>query len=210
MKCHSFYNSNYTTGCSSLATKNGDKFNAILDAALTVFSRHGFHGSQVTKIAHEAGIAGGTVYLYFKNKEDILVHLFRSKLGTLIERMQEEIKNAPNAIKALETICRIHFTNSEENPDLAYVMQIELRQANLELRREIGQVVKAYLELIEQTIIRGKEEGLFRRDLDPKMTRSLIFGAMDEMVTSWVVTGKKFALSAQIDGTSRFLINALR
>jgi TetR/AcrR family fatty acid metabolism transcriptional regulator len=193
-----------------LAIKNGDKFNAILEAALIVFAQHGFHGSQVTKIAKEAGIAGGTVYLYFKNKEDILVNLFRTKLGNLITRIEEEISTAPNAIKAIESVCRIHFLNSEQNPDLAYVMQIELRQANLELRREIGQVVKSYYELIERIIVQGMKEGLFRQDLNPRMTRSLIFGAMDEMVTSWVVTGRKYSLSSQIEGTSRFLINALR
>jgi TetR/AcrR family fatty acid metabolism transcriptional regulator len=193
-----------------LAIKNGDKFNIILEAALVVFAQHGFHGSQVTKIAKEAGIAGGTVYLYFKNKEDILINLFRQKLGNLITRIEEEIKTTPNAIKAIESVCRIHFLNSEQNPDLAYVMQIELRQANLELRREIGQVVKSYYELIERIIVQGMEEGLFRQDLNPRMTRSLIFGAMDEMITSWVVTGRKYSLSSQIEGTSRFLINALR
>jgi TetR/AcrR family fatty acid metabolism transcriptional regulator len=209
MKCHSLLIEIYNEVL-KLATKNGDKFNAILDAALTIFAEHGFHGSQVNKIAKEAGIAGGTVYLYFKNKEDILVHLFQTRLGRMIDRVEQEIHQAPNAIKALEAVCRTHFLNSEQNPQLAYVMQIELRQANLELRKEIGQVVKVYYELIEKIIVRGINEGIFRKDLDPKMARSLIFGAMDEMVTSWIVTGKKFSLSAQIEGTSRFIINGLR
>lgn len=196
--------------CLILATKSSEKFQAILDAALKVFAENGFHNSQVNKIAKEAGIAGGTVYLYFKNKEDILVNLFKTKLGSMIERAEEEIDQAPNAVKALEAVCRLHFTNSERNPELAYVMQIELRQANLDLRKQIGKVVKAYYELIEKIIVRGMEEGIFRRDLDPKMARSLVFGAMDEMVTSWIVTEKRFSLSAQIEGTSHFIVNGLR
>jgi TetR/AcrR family fatty acid metabolism transcriptional regulator len=193
-----------------MAIKNPDKYYAILEAALHVFAKHGFHGSQVTKIAKEAGIAGGTVYLYFKNKEEILVHLFQLKLGQLITNVNEATHSSSNAIKALETICRIHLVHSERNPELAYVMQIELRQSNLELRREIGKIVKLYFDLIEQIIVKGMEEGLFRKDLQPKMARSMVFGALDELVTSWVVTGQKHSLSDQVEEASRFLVSALR
>jgi len=193
-----------------MTSRKEKKYNIILEAALKVIAQNGYHGAQVAKIAKEAGVAEGTLYIYFKNKEDILISLFRAKLGHLVEQFHESIKEMDNAEQALRKICEIHFNELEHNVDLAYVTQIELRQSNIELRKAIGETVKPYIKLIEQTIEKGVAEQTFRQDLDVKLCRHLVFGAMDEVVTSWLLSGQKYSLSSKVNGTADFFSRALK
>lgn len=193
-----------------MTSKKEKKFDIILDAALKVIAENGFHGSQVSKIAKEAGVADGTIYLYFKNKEDILISLFQNKLGHLIEMFNESIQVSTTAEAAIRSICQIHFTELEKNVHLAYVTQIELRQSNIELRKAIGEIVKPYIKLIEHILVKGVENGEFRSNLDVKLARNLIFGGMDEVVSSWLISGSKYSLSNQIEGTADFFLRAIK
>lgn len=193
-----------------MTSRKQEKFDLILEAALKVIAENGFHGSQISKIAKEAGIADGTVYLYFKNKEDILISLFQQRLGDLVSMFNNSLREANSADEALRKICEIHFTELEQNVNLAYVTQIELRQSSLELRKAIGLSVKPYIQLIEKIIIQGVQEGSFRPDLDIKLTRLLIFGGMDEVVNSWLISGRKYSLTAQIDKTIEFFLKGLK
>ncbi|MBB6669774.1 TetR/AcrR family transcriptional regulator [Cohnella nanjingensis] len=193
-----------------MTSKKNLKFNLILDAAVKVFAETGYHGSQVSKIAREAGVADGTIYLYFKNKEDILISLFRERLGGLVAKFKASVEGTQAADEALRQICTIHYAELENNPELAYVTQIELRQSSLELRVAIGQAVKPYIQLIESLLVQGMEEGAFRPGLDVKLVRLLIFGAMDEVVTSWLISGRKYSLTAQTDATVAFFLRALQ
>ncbi|MEC0210916.1 TetR/AcrR family transcriptional regulator [Paenibacillus ehimensis] len=193
-----------------MASKKMEKYNLILDAALKVIAENGYHNAQVSRIAKEAGVADGTIYLYFKNKEDILISLFQKKLGDLVGQFHSSINETDSADEALRKICEIHYTMLEQNVDLAFVTQIELRQSSLELRKEIGLVVKTYIELIEKVLRQGIEEGIFRANLDVKLTRLLVFGSMDEVVTSWLIAGRKYSLAAQVDKTVEFFIQGLK
>lgn len=186
------------------------KFEGILDAAVKVFAEHGYHGSQISRIAKEAGVADGTIYLYFKNKEDILVSLFRERLGGLIGKFEASVRASETAEAALRILCELHFAELERHPLLAHVTQIELRQSALELRKEIGKTLKPYLLLIESVLLEGMASGAFRPELDVKLSRQLIFGAMDEAVSSWLLSDRKYALSAQVEGTVDFFLRALR
>jgi TetR/AcrR family fatty acid metabolism transcriptional regulator len=192
-----------------MTSKKNEKYKAILEGAIKVFAENGFHRSQVSKIARAAGVADGTIYLYFKRKEDILICLFREKLGKLIEKITSGIENVTDAREALRRICTIHYSELEANVDLAYVTQIELRQSDLELRREIGKTFKPYIKLIENLLLKGIEQKVFRPDLDVKLTRLLLFGAMDEVVTSWLISGRKYSLTAQVDGTMKFFLQGI-
>jgi len=193
-----------------MTSKKSEKYDAILEAALKVIAENGFHGSQVSKIAKEAGVADGTIYLYFKNKEDILISLFQARLGKLVAQFNDSIRETSRADEALRRVCEIHYTELERNVNLAYVTQIELRQSNIELRRAIGATVKPYIKLIELILEKGVQEGTFRSNLDLKLTRSLLFGAMDEVVTSWLISGQKYSLSAQVDNTVDFFLRGLK
>lgn len=192
-----------------MTSRKQEKFEMILDAAEKVIAAHGFHGSQVSKIAKEAGVADGTIYLYFKKKEDILISLFENRLGKLVELFNRSIQETDTAAQALRKVCEIHYTELENNVDLAYVTQIELRQSSIELRKAIGLSVKPYIQLIEHIVQKGIAEKSFRAGLDPKLTRHLIFGGMDEVVTSWLISGRKYSLSAQVDNTVEFFLKAL-
>jgi len=193
-----------------MTSKKSEKYDAILEAALKVIAENGFHGSQVSKIAKEAGVADGTIYLYFKNKEDILISLFQARLGRLVAQFNDSIRETSRADEALRRVCEIHYTELERNVNLAYVTQIELRQSNIELRKAIGATVKPYIKLIELILEKGVQEGTFRSNLDLKLTRSLLFGAMDEVVTSWLISGQKYSLSAQVDNTVDFFLRGLK
>lgn len=193
-----------------MTSRKQEKFEMILDAAEKVIAENGFHGSQVSKIAKEAGVADGTIYLYFKNKEDILISLFQDRLGKLVDLFNNSIRDTSTADEALRKICEIHLSQLEQNVDLAYVTQIELRQSSLELRKAIGLAVKPYIVLIEQVLIRGIEEGSFRADLDTKLTRQLIFGGLDEVVTSWLISGMKYSMTEQVEHTVNFFLRGLK
>ncbi|TLS52097.1 TetR/AcrR family transcriptional regulator [Paenibacillus antri] len=186
-----------------------EKYYAILQGALRTFAEHGFHKSQVSKIAKAAGVADGTIYLYFKRKEDILIALFREKLGELVAKFRASLDERADPVDSLRKLCEIHYDELEKDVDFAVVTQLELRQSSLELRREIGASFKPYIVLIEDIVRRGVESGAFRRDLDVKLTRLLVFGAMDEVVTSWLISGRKYSLRAQAEGTADFFLRGL-
>lgn len=192
-----------------MTSKKNEKYHLILQGALKVFAENGYHRSQVSKIAKAAGVADGTIYLYFKRKEDILIRLFQEKLGELVGKFHESVEGTTDAVEALRTVCSIHFSELESNPELAYVTQIELRQSDLELRKEIGSALKPYIVLIENILEQGIQEQKFRSDLNVKLVRNLIFGAMDEAVTSWLISGRKYSLSDQADDTLSFFLNGV-
>jgi TetR/AcrR family transcriptional regulator, fatty acid metabolism regulator protein len=189
-----------------MTSKKNEKYHLILQGALKVFAENGYHRSQVSKIAKAAGVADGTIYLYFKRKEDILIRLFQEKL---VGKFHESVEGTTDAVEALRTVCSIHFSELESNPELAYVTQIELRQSDLELRKEIGSALKPYIVLIENILEQGIKEQKFRSDLNVKLVRNLIFGAMDEAVTSWLISGRKYSLSDQADETLSFFLNGV-
>ncbi|MFD2612258.1 TetR/AcrR family transcriptional regulator [Paenibacillus gansuensis] len=192
-----------------MTSKKSEKYEMILEGALKVFAEHGYHRSQVSKIAKAAGVADGTIYLYFKRKEDLLICLFREKLGELVEKFENSVRDLDDVKEALRKVCEIHYTELENNVDLAHVTQIELRQSSMELRKEIGLAFKPYILLIENLLHKGIEQQVFKPDLDVKLVRLLLFGAMDEVVTSWLISGRKYSLSAQVDGTMDFFFNGI-
>ncbi|MGG3923493.1 TetR/AcrR family transcriptional regulator, partial [Geobacillus thermodenitrificans] len=168
------------------------KFKQIIDAAVVVIAEHGYHQAQVSKIAKQAGVADGTIYLYFKNKEDILISLFQEKMGSFIEKIEQEIEGISSPLEKLYVLVRTHFSALADDPHMAVVTQLELRQSNKELRQRINEVLKGYLRLIDSIIIEGMEKGEFRNDLDVRLTRQMIFGTIDETVTTWVMNEQKY------------------
>src|SRR5699024_10969205 len=116
--------------------KHKPKYNQIIEAAVEVIAENGYHASQVAKIAKKAGVADGTIYLYFKNKEDILISVFEEKMGQFIEQIAKSINEKANAKDRLYTLIKMHFHQLAENHHLAIVTQLELRQSNKALRLE--------------------------------------------------------------------------
>ena len=183
------------------------KYKQIIDAAVIVIAEKGYHQSQVSKIAKQAGVADGTIYLYFKNKEDILISLFREKMGLFIEKIEEEIKGKETAKEKLLTLIEKHFSILAEDHHLAIVTQLELRQSNLELRLKINEVLKGYLLLVDSILQAGIETGELREDLDVRLARQMVFGTIDETVTSWVMNDQKYDLTKLAPKVHNLLIN---
>ncbi len=173
------------------------KYIQIIDAAVIVIAENGYHQAQVSKIAKQAGVADGTIYLYFKNKEDILVSLFQEKMGVFIEKIEEEIIGKTSAADKLYSLIEKHFTLLSEDHKLAIVTQLELRQSNKDLRHRINEVLKGYLNVVDKIITEGIENGEFRGDLDQRLARQMIFGTIDETVTTWVMNEQKYNLTDQ-------------
>ncbi|MCM3673472.1 MULTISPECIES: TetR/AcrR family transcriptional regulator [Peribacillus] len=185
---------------------NRPKYNQIIDAAVIVIAQNGYYQAQVSKIAKQAGVADGTIYLYFKNKEDILISLFHEKMGYFVEQIEEELKGKTTASDKLHVLIQKHFQNLSEDVNLAIVTQLELRQSNKELRLRINDVLRGYLNLIDQIIIEGKENGEFLPDLNNLLTRQMIFGTIDETVTTWVMNEQKYSLPDLAPDVHRLLI----
>ncbi|KQU14939.1 TetR/AcrR family transcriptional regulator [Peribacillus butanolivorans] len=185
---------------------NRPKYNQIIDAAVIIIAQNGYYQAQVSKIAKQAGVADGTIYLYFKNKEDILISLFHEKMGYFVEQIEEELKGKSSASEKLYVLIQKHFQILSEDVNLAIVTQLELRQSNKELRLRINDVLRGYLNLIDQIIIEGKENGEFLPDLNHLLARQMIFGTIDETVTTWVMNEQKYSLSDLAKDVHRLLL----
>jgi len=185
--------------------KTRPKYRQIIEAAVEIIAQNGFHASQVSKIAKKANVADGTIYLYFKNKEDILISVFREKMGGFITKTMETIKENESASGKLLTLIRMHYKQLAEEPYLAIVTQLELRQSKPELRREINQVFKSYLDIIDEIIDQGIEEGSMRNDINRQLVRQMVFGTLDETVTTWVMKSQRYPLEAQSEEVHELL-----
>jgi len=177
--------------------KSRPKYGQIIEAALQVIAENGYHASQVSKIAKQADVADGTIYLYFKNKEDILISVFKEKMGSFIKYIDDKIKVEDTAEKQLLALIETHFSQLSENKYLAIVTQLELRQSKPKLREEINNVLKDYLDIIDFVIQNGIDEGAFRGDIDIRLMRQMLFGTLDETVTSWVMKSHRYNLVEQ-------------
>jgi TetR/AcrR family fatty acid metabolism transcriptional regulator len=184
-----------------LAANKGDKYAAILDAAESMIARHGYHKAQISKIAAEAGVAAGTVYLYFKNKPDLLISLFRERLGMLIEQARTGLAEVKDPREKLRRFMGLHLQSLARRRDLAVVTQIELRQADVKVQQQISGIMKGYFQVIDEIIEEGQRSGLFRRNLPPRQIRNLVFGTLDQTVTAWVMSGFHFDLESLAEPT---------
>ncbi len=193
-----------------MAKRTGEKYQVILEAAVKTFARTGFHRTRIADIAGEAGVADGTVYIYFKNKEDILISLFQNLMNTFVEELKNELLQCQNANEKLERIITYHLTTLANRPDQAKVTQIELRQIDQVINKGISKPLKSYFYLIEEVVEEGKKQGLYRHNLDTRIARKVIFGAIDEVITCWVMSGKAYDLIALRNPVFELLVKGLQ
>jgi TetR/AcrR family fatty acid metabolism transcriptional regulator len=179
---------------SASAMRDPEKPQQIIDAAVRVFARKGYFNSRVSDIAREAGIAAGTIYLYFKTKEDVLVTVFREKMAEFVATLWRAIASEPDAVAKIERLVHMHFEMLEGQPDMAEIVQIELRQGQKFFRGPATQEIGAYFALIASVLEEGVASGRFRRDLPVKVATKMLFGAMDQMATSWVLGKRGYRL----------------
>ena len=159
-----------------------------------MIAENGYHQAQVSKIAKQAGVADGTIYLYFKNKEDILISVFEEKMGQFVGNLKEIIDSGISASEKLRKMIENHFQCLAADHKLAIVTQLELRQSNKEIRLKINAVLKEYLLLLDEILMEGIESSEFNENLDIRLARHMVFGTIDETITTWVMNEQKYDL----------------
>ncbi len=171
-----------------------DKREAILRAAIKVFAGKGFFNSKVADIAGEAGIADGTVYLYFKSKDEILRSIFDRAMEEFIADGRKELAAITDPAERLRKIAQLHLEKLGADRNLAVVFQVELRGSTKFMQEFSAAGFGEYLDIIRSTVESGQSSGDFRSDVKAVVAAKIFYGALDEMVTNWILSKKSYAL----------------
>jgi TetR/AcrR family transcriptional regulator, fatty acid metabolism regulator protein len=189
--------------------KGNGKYEAILRAAIKVFARGGFFNSKVADVAREAGVADGTVYLYFKNKDDILVSIFNHYMDESLRKGKARLAEIDDPVDKLKGIVHAHLDSLGRDRNLAVVFQVELRSSTKFMKQFSATKVTEYLDLIGGVIHQGQRKGVFRRGLNTKIVAKILFGALDEMATNWVLSQKRYSLASTADTVIDVFLNGI-
>jgi TetR/AcrR family transcriptional regulator, fatty acid metabolism regulator protein len=188
----------------------GAKREAILRAAIEVFARRGYFGAQVADIARAAGVAAGTVYLYFKSKDDILVSIFDRTMNEAREEGRAALQGIADPVDRLRRIAHLHLDRLGRDRNLAVVFQVELRQSTKFMERFSTSALRDYLGIIRDTIAKGQESGAFRKGISPTLAAKTFFGALDEMATNWILSSRRYALAGDAEAIVDLFVNGMR
>ena len=168
-----------------------DKRRRIHDAAIQVFAQKGFYSARVSDIARAAGVADGTIYLYFKNKDDLLISLFEDRMEHIIAEFRASMVQRPTATDRLRRFIELHLQMVAERPRLAEVLTVELRQSSKFMREYKAPKFQEYLEILANIVVEGQAAGEFDAQLHPTLLKRIIFGALDEVALRWVGARRK-------------------
>jgi TetR/AcrR family fatty acid metabolism transcriptional regulator len=194
---------------SSVRPNVADKREAILRAATKVFARNGYFNAKVADIARAAGVADGTVYLYFKSKEEILHSIFDRSMGEAITEGRRQLDQISDPREKLRRIALLHLERLGADRDLAVVFQVELRGSTKFMEEFSAAGFAQYLSLIRETFEEGQREGVFRRELNAKVVAKILFGALDEMATNWILSKRRYKLAPMADQVLDIFLNGV-
>ena len=186
-----------------------DKREAILRAAIRVFANNGYFNSKVADIAREAGVADGTVYLYFKSKEEILHSIFDKSMEDAIADGRKRLEEVSDPREKLRRIAQLHLERLGADRDLAVVFQVELRGSTKFMEEFSAAGFAEYLGLIRSTIEEGQRAGVFRSELNAKVMAKILFGALDEMATNWILSGRRYKLAPMAEQVLDVFLNGV-
>ena len=202
MNTHSFYLLDRVCGNGRFKInkkEKNNKYHLILEAAVKVFARQGFYQSTVAQIAREAGVADGTIYLYFKNKDDILVQFFSYRTKQVFDRFRAEVNNSVNSLDKLRNLIRRHLTEFQRDRDMAVVYQVETHQNSRLADAQIREMSQMYQDLVSDIVETGQQEGRIRKDLYVGLVKRFILGAVDEVINTWLHSDKNYDLVSMAD-----------
>ena len=166
---------------------------------MKVFAHQGFYQSTVAQIAREAGVADGTIYLYFKNKDDILVQFFSYRTKQVFDRFRAEVNNSTNSLDKLRNLIRRHLTEFQRDRDMAVVYQVETHQNSRLADAQIREMSQMYQVLVSEIVETGQQEGRIRKDLYVGLVKRFILGAVDEVINTWLHSEKNYDLVSMAD-----------
>jgi TetR/AcrR family fatty acid metabolism transcriptional regulator len=198
-----------TLNNNSVRVAGGDKREAILRAATRVFAHNGYFNSKVADIAREAGVADGTVYLYFKSKEDILHSIFDRSVDDALAAARKQIELISDPRDKLRRIALLHLERLGADRDLAVVFQVELRGSTKFMEEFSAAGFAEYLSLIRSSFEEGQRAGMFRADLNANVVAKILFGAIDEMATNWILSKRRYKLAPMADQVLDIFLNGV-
>ena len=170
--------------------KDEGKHAKIIAAAIKVFAEKGFHNAHVSEIAREAKVADGTIYLYFRNKDDILISLFEQELCKIVENIRKDLEKETDPLEKIRRLVVNHLSTVANEKQLMEVLGVEVRQSAKFMKKYVNKPFMEYLDLIRSIITEGQEKGLIRQDLSPGVMKRALFGALDEMVRYWLLSSQ--------------------
>ena len=191
--------------------RNGStgKRESILRAATRVFARNGYFNSKVADIARAAGVADGTVYLYFKSKEEILHSIFDQNMAEAIAADRKLIDKLRDPREKLRRIATLHLERLGADRDLAVVFQVELRGSTKFMEEFSAAGFAEYLGLLRTIFEEGQRAGVFRKELNAKVATKIFFGALDEMATNWIISKRSYKLEPMADVVMDVFLNGV-
>jgi len=186
------------------------KRDAILRAAIDVFAERGYFNAQVADVARAAGVAAGTVYLYFRSKDDLLVSIFERTVKARLEEGRAEVSDVSDPSERLRRFARLHLGMLGRDRNLAIVFQVELRQSVKFMERFSSTLLQEYLGQIRLAIEDGQKRGQFRRDINATAVAKMFFGALDEMATNWMLSRRRYNLESDADTVVDLFLDGAR
>ena len=186
------------------------KREAILRAAIDVFASRGYFNAQVADVARAAGVASGTVYLYFRSKDDLLASIFERSMRDALADGRQAVAGVSDPAERLRRFARLHLGRLGRDRNLAIVFQVELRQSVKFMERFSSTLLREYLGQIRAAIVDGQQQGLFRPELNATTAAKMFFGALDEMATNWMLSTRRRPLEADAEAVVDLFLNGAR
>jgi TetR/AcrR family fatty acid metabolism transcriptional regulator len=187
----------------------GEKYQRILDAAVEVIAENGYFNSPVSAIAARAGVADGTIYLYFKSKDDVLRTAIDSMFDRFHRRVQERFETIDDPREQLEYIAQVHLESSSVDRNMAILMQTEMRQSAKFIAEFSHKHLVRYIQVVREVVRRGQESGVFRRDISDGLVAHCMFGAIDELLSSSVFTHREYDAKVTATQVIDVLLNGI-
>jgi TetR/AcrR family fatty acid metabolism transcriptional regulator len=181
------------------SNKENGKYQRIMNAAIKIFAEQGFYKATISQVAREAGVADGTIYIYFKNKADILNNFFSYRTRLVFQRFRDAVEQATDSEDKLRNLIWRHLYEFQRDRDMAIVFQREALQARYIADEDIKAITKMYLDILEDIISQGQREGRIRKDFQSGLVKRFILGAVNEVINTWVTTGGKYELVPMAD-----------
>jgi len=189
--------------------EKNNKYHQILEAAVRIFARQGFHQSTIAQIAKEAGVADGTIYLYFKNKDDILVQFFSHRTKQVFESFREEVDRGQTSLDKLRNLINRHLNEFQRDRNGAVVYQVETHQSSRLAEEQIKEMSQMYRDLISEIVEQGQQEGQIRKDLYVGLVKRFIIGAVDEVINTWLHSNGEYDLVSMTEPLVELFIKGI-
>jgi len=184
-----------------MATRRED----ILRAAIRVLAVQGFQHTKIRDIAKEAGVADGTIYLYFKNKDELLIRLFEEVMERVFRILNKALEEVSTPAEKLHCFLRTHLHMVEEEPEVAQIISVVLRQSTMFVKEYKNTLFTQYLGVLQNILQEGVDEGVFQSHISPVVVSRALFGAVDELALAWLLSRQKMPL----EDTSQVISNMI-